>query len=148
MVQKSTQNIQLFTGLCLLIPHPSPLITKQGSQKHILVPPLTVLAPLDYKELFSSLPALKPTVLEALIWIVSPVLGFLPARAFLVFTANVPNPTSWTALSYFSPFLTQSTNALTALSAAALEVFSSVATASISSCLFKCFHLLPLGKKS
>ncbi len=40
------------------------------------------------------LPTLKPTVLLALILIVSPVWGFLPVRAFLFFTEKVPNPIS------------------------------------------------------
>ena len=45
-------------------------------------------------ESFNFLPALKPTVLLALILIVSPVWGFLPVRAFLFFTEKVPNPIS------------------------------------------------------
>jgi len=40
----------------------------------------------------SSLLALNVAALRAAIWIVSPVLGFRPWRAFLSFTTKLPNP--------------------------------------------------------
>ena len=44
----------------------------------------------DYRELFKVGAGLNPTVLLALIFISSPVCGFLPFLAFRFLTVNVP----------------------------------------------------------
>lgn len=88
---------------------------------------------------FNFLPTLNPTVLEALILIASPVCGFLPFLAFLVFTRNVPKPMSCTFLSFFNPLLILFNTAFTALSPWAFEIFSSFVTDSIKVCLFTIF---------
>ena len=45
-----------------------------------------------HSESFKLGAGLNPTVLEALILILSPVCGFLPALAFRLLTVKVPNP--------------------------------------------------------
>jgi len=49
-------------------------------------------------------PALNTGTFFAAIFIVAPVWGFLPVRAFLLLTRNVPKPTSVTAAPYLSAF--------------------------------------------
>jgi hypothetical protein len=73
-----------------------------------------------YRRCPSAVPARKPTVRDALIWIGSLVCGLRPMRALRFFTAKVPKPTIWTSLSFFRPFWIDAISALTARSACAL----------------------------
>ena len=50
----------------------------------------------SFNNALKALPALNLTVLEAAIWISSPVCGFLPTLAALSAGSNDPNPAIWT----------------------------------------------------
>ena len=65
----------------------------------------------------------------------SPVCGFLPVRAFLLVTPNVPNPTSVTASLFLSAFVIAANVASTASSASFL-LHVTFATSSINCPLF------------
>ena len=73
---------------------------------------------------------MKVTAFLAAIWTVSPVLGFLPSRAALLLTPNVPNPTTGTFSPFFKALVIASKVASTALPAAALVNPADFATAS------------------
>jgi hypothetical protein len=53
---------------------------------------------------FKPLPALNTGTFFAAILSAAPVWGFLPVRAFRLFTLNVPNPTSATLSPFLSAF--------------------------------------------
>src|SRR5208282_4635669 len=91
-----------------------------------------------YTLLLKSLPGANLTVFDFGIRICWRVLGLTPLRAFLSTTLKVPNPTSCTILSFFTPTLTALMTAVTALSASALLVSlpSCFWTASTNSTLF------------
>jgi hypothetical protein len=77
---------------------------------------------IDQAIFFRPAPALNFTVLEALILIGSFVRGLIPFRAARFATLKLPNPISWTSLSFLMPFLMPSMTAFTERSAAAFEV--------------------------
>ena len=54
---------------------------------------------------FRPFPALNTGTFLAAILMTAPVWGFLPVRAFLLLTPNVPNPTSVTASPFYKRFL-------------------------------------------
>src|SRR5215470_7790202 len=58
-----------------------------------------------YNLALSSLPTTNLTVLDALILIFSPVLGFTPMRALRWATLKVPKPINCTVFSFFRPDL-------------------------------------------
>src|SRR5690606_32652642 len=64
--------------------------------------------------------ALKPTDLEAAIFMDSPVFGLRPWRAARFFTSKVPKPMIWTFLSFLTPFSMEPRTAARASSAARL----------------------------
>ena len=67
---------------------------------------------------------------------VSPVFGFLPARAALLLTEKVPNPTNVSESPFLSAPEIESIIASNARPAAAFEISADSAMLSISSCLF------------
>ena len=67
---------------------------------------------------------------------VSPVFGFLPARAALLLTEKVPNPTNVSESPFLSAPEIESIIASNARLAAAFEISADSAMLSISSCLF------------
>lgn len=94
-----------------------------------------------YKEALSAAEALKPTDLDALICMGSPVFGLRPMRAARFFTSNVPKPISWTLVSARTPLAMEARTAATASSAARLvaSLPSAFWTDSINSALFMAF---------
>lgn len=91
-----------------------------------------------HREPLSADEGVKPTVFDALICMAAPVFGLRPMRAARFLTLNVPNPISWTFPSFLTPLATASSTALTASSAARLDVSlpRAFCTASTSSPLF------------
>src|SRR5665647_1372500 len=83
---------------------------------------------------FRPFPALNTGTFFAAILMTSPVWGFLPVRAFLLLTPNVPNPTSVTASPFLSAFWIAASVAPTA-SAASFLLHVTFATSSIKSAL-------------
>jgi hypothetical protein len=75
-------------------------------------------------------------LLDALIWMVSPVRGLRPVRAARAFTEKVPKPTMDTDPPFFSAPVMAPVNASRARPASALLRPESAAIASISSDLF------------
>src|SRR4030042_569548 len=84
---------------------------------------------------FRPFPALNTGTFLAAILMTAPVWGFLPVRAFLLLTPNVPNPTSVTALPFLSAFWIAANVAPTA-SAASFLLHVTFATSSINCALF------------
>jgi hypothetical protein len=85
---------------------------------------------------FSSAPAENLVTFLAAIFNGVPVCGFLPVRAFLELTMNVPNPTSVTFPPRFNVATTPSIVEFNALPAWTFEIFASFAIFSINSPLF------------
>ena len=84
---------------------------------------------------FNAFPALNLGTLVALILIISPVWGFLPALALLFATEKVPNPVSANLSPFFNAFITVPVNALMAFSADAFEILASFPMVAINSAL-------------
>jgi hypothetical protein len=92
---------------------------------------------------FKGFPAINFGTLIAAIYISSPVRGFLPLRAFLFVTLNVPNPTNDTVSPFPSASVMLERTTSTAVWASFL-VFKTSATALTKSALFM-FFLLSLA---
>ena len=84
----------------------------------------------------SALPDLNPGTFEALIFIVSPVLGLRPILAARLRTENVPKPTSVIESPLFRALVSASNAASKARAAEALDRSADSAIASINSALF------------
>src|SRR5664280_1374021 len=84
---------------------------------------------------FKPFPALNTATFFAAILMALPVWGFLPVRAFLFLTANVPNPTSVTESPFLSAFLIAASVASTAATASVL-LHVTFATSSTNCALF------------
>src|SRR4029434_737091 len=87
-------------------------------------------------EAASSLPGRNRATRRALIWIVSPVCGLRPTRAFRLETEKVPNPTSATLSPFLRDFVTPSTRESRVLPAVVLLIRPSFAIFSMRSALF------------
>lgn len=82
---------------------------------------------------FNAFPAENLGVFLAAIFIGSPVRGFLPFRAFLFETENVPKPTRVTLFPFFRDFVIAPMKEFKALSADAFDTSASFAILSTSS---------------
>ena len=94
-----------------------------------------------FTESFNAFPTVNLGLLEAGIWIDSPVLGFLPVVAFLWLTLKLPNPTILPYSSLFKELVIASRKLSIALVASDLDSPAEDATDAIRSFLFT-FNLL------
>src|SRR3989449_10505368 len=104
----------------------------------------TALYLLPFNAIFSCLPARNAGAIDALIWIVPPVLGLRPMRAARFRASKFPKPVICTFAPFFnSPAMIplSSNRASIVREASALDIFVRMASAEVSSALFTAVSL-------